>query len=162
LVAPTLLIVSLAGYGAAFRAVFVRGFRDQSREWDLFECAFAGIFLIAAGVLAANFFIELGINPGPYVLTTGIALFVIFKLWNKISLTQLILVVFVVSIISAKLRYIPLSFDAGLYHISSMNWVAYQARNNSATKKPILLRLDDAGPSPTTPQGQQQQNVVYV
>jgi hypothetical protein len=122
--APTLLIVSLAGYGAAIRAVFITGSRDQSREWDLFECAFAGIFLITTGVVAANFFIRLGTNPGPYVLTVGIALFAIFKLWNNISLTQLILLIVVVSIISSKLRYIPLGYDTGLYYMSSMNWVA--------------------------------------
>ena len=123
--APTLLILSLAGYGAAVRAVFVsEGWEGQS--WDLFECAFGGIFVIAAGVLVANFFVGLGTNPGAYVLVTGIALLAVFQWRNRFEYNQLILLVFAVSIISCTVGVIWLGYDTGLYYIPSMNWIAYQ------------------------------------
>ncbi len=132
--APTLLILSLAGYGAAVGAVFVR--KDSADgSWDLFECAFVGIFVIAASVLIVNFFVGLGTNPGPYVLATGIMLFAIFQLYNRFQWNQLILVIFVASIICCRPAlwddqpdpgYIGLGYDTGLYYMSSMNWLAYQ------------------------------------
>jgi hypothetical protein len=123
--APTLLIVSLAGYGAAGGAIFVRkGSGDQS--WDLFESGFVGVFLIAAGTLVSNFFVSLGTNSGPYVLFSGVALFAIFQWRNRFQWNQLHLLIFVVSIVSCKPGNIELGYDTGLYHMSFMNWVAYQ------------------------------------
>jgi hypothetical protein len=123
LVAPLLLIASLAGYGAALRAVL--GGRRQSR--DFFEAGFWGLFLVTAAVLAANFFVGIGTAPGPYVLATGLVLFAVFQARGAFDLPPLVLLVTFAAAAAFLVRSgTALPFDAGLYYIPAMNWTAHQ------------------------------------
>jgi hypothetical protein len=127
LFAPILLVLSLVGYGNMLRALLdLKRPRDPAP--DIFESAFFGIFFITVGVLIANFLVGLGTNPGPYVAAIGLALFIIAALqWqNVFNWNQLALLVIVTALISYFVGPVTFNNDAGLYHIPTMNWVAYQ------------------------------------
>jgi hypothetical protein len=124
-VAPILLVLCLAGFGDLLR-VLLDWKRPRDAASDIFESAFFGILFVTTGVLITNFFFGLGNNPGPYVAGIGLALVAAFRWQSVFFWNQLLLLVIATSLISYFVGPVQLGYDAGLYHIPIMNWVAYQ------------------------------------
>jgi hypothetical protein len=124
-VAPILLVLCLSGFGDLLRAL-LDWKRPRNAAPDIFESAFLGIFLITAGDIVVNVFVGLGSNPGFYVVGIGLALVFIFRWKNVVFWNQTLLLIITTSLISCFLGPVQLGYDAGLYHIPTMNWVAYQ------------------------------------
>ena len=124
-IAPILLVLCLAGFGDLLRAL-LDWKRPRDAASDIFESAFFGILFVTAGVLIANFLVGLGNNPGPYVAGIGLALVAAFRWRSVFFWNQLLLLVIATNLISYLVGPVHLSYDAGLYHIPTMNWVANQ------------------------------------
>ena len=119
---PLLIALATVGWGY----VLVRGLdasMHRASDSDLFVCAFLGVFLLAFIGLLANFFIPLGMNPGPLFLSVGLSVCVFALLRHKHFRVQAVIVVGALFILG--FRKVGFSFDAGLYHIPFMNWIAH-------------------------------------
>lgn len=120
--APVLLILCLAGFGAAPYA-WLRG--QRPRDANILDAAFLGLFLVTAGALVANFFVGFGTEPAAMVATIGLVLFVVVQWRRVLACRQFALLLLAVAAVSVLAGDIVLSYDAGLYHLSAMNWIAY-------------------------------------
>jgi hypothetical protein len=124
-VAPILLVLCLSGFGDLLRAL-LDWKRPRNAGSDIFESAFFGLFLVSSGAILLNFFVGIGSNPGFYVVGLGLALVFLFRWHSGFLWNQLLLLIVITSLISFFVGPIQLGYDAGLYHIPTMNWIAYQ------------------------------------
>src|SRR5215831_10671976 len=120
---PMLIILGAAGWGVAAQQV-LRIKNSEDTQDNLFDCSFKGIFLVSFGVLLINFWSGLGLNTGLWVVGIG-CFFYAIALWKKRHWAQQTLLLLVIVALSCRVyEYMWLHWDAGLYGLPYMNWVA--------------------------------------
>ncbi|MCC7278094.1 MAG: hypothetical protein IT487_07230, partial [Chromatiaceae bacterium] len=123
---PVFIVFSIAGWGVAFQTV-TKARLIEREEKDLFVCAFIGMVVVTLLAMTINLEFPLGVNPGIWFVGIGVIPFIymLFRetLWRFQALILFLATVF----ISILLRHTGFSYDAGLYHIPYMTWMANEA-----------------------------------
>ena len=127
---PVLLLFAAAGYGGLAHRLS----RPAAPAPDLFLAAIVGLVLIAFAAAALNLFRGLGDAPGP--LTVGLGLLAYLPAlrraeWRAQSLVLLTAIAgtaFLFDGLRLLLfgRSMTFSFDAGLYHVQHLEWIALE------------------------------------